>query len=150
MYVSVEGQRINVQPLLGVKESQEHSGDAMIAQRGGALLRAAWQDPKGGVPRRAGSPMPEPGQGRGDATCQGQKNGVSVLLIGTVAPANPDVEEACTACLADGRSQRRVMVRTLDREPHLDSGDIGLSCGLDCEQVTHLPMSTRAGDGDGQ
>lgn len=90
----------------------------MTAQQCNALLRKAWQDPEGVAAIWAGSPVPGLGQGRGNEVCQGWKNGVSVLLIRTVAPRQ-DVEEALHSPPGDDCSQRCVTVRTLDGEPHL-------------------------------
>lgn len=90
-------------PRRGLREprgTQEGLHDSPVRWR---PAEKGWQDPEGAAPGWAGRPAPEPGQGRGSASCQGQKNRVSVLLIRMVAPGQ-DVEEASTARLV-GRLQ---------------------------------------------
>lgn len=112
-----KGGESTVQSLSGGEGPRSSRGGVEVTRRASALLRTAWWDPEGVAPGWAGSAMPEPGQGRGHVACQGLKNGVSVLLIRTVAPGQ-DAEEASIARLAEGCSQC-VTMRTLDGEPHL-------------------------------
>lgn len=57
-----------VQPSLQEEGAQAHSGEIPQAPGEAAPHGAAGQDPKGGAP---GSPVPAPGQGRGNWACHG-------------------------------------------------------------------------------
>lgn len=62
LYESRRAGKLWSSPAVGQRSPRALRTGSMIAQRGSALLRTAWQDPEGVAPGWAGSPTPEPGR----------------------------------------------------------------------------------------